>query len=151
MHSTVDRPLTSRAKSNEVLTMRLAILLAITVLAVALPALAVPSCPGYTVEGNNCTITLAHGWVAAGQGLDSIFTIYVPPNASGPVEFEVTDIKSSLGSSYTGYLGIKVGNPGEPGGMLLTLADVVAGGPNAVGLVNPGQLVQFAATQVCWD
>jgi hypothetical protein len=78
-------------------------------------------------------------------------TIYVPPNASGPIDFEVTALISSLGSAYTGYFGFKGNQPGNPGSAILTLADIVAGGPNSIGLVDPGQETQFLITQVCWD
>jgi hypothetical protein len=135
--------------------MKLPLPFAMTVLAAALPALAAPAapvCPApQVVEGNKCTVTVALGWIAAGQGIDSIFSIYVPPGVSGPVEFEVTDIKSSLGSAYTGYLGVVFNAAGQTGGTPLTLADIVAGAPDSIGTVDRGQLVQFAATQVCWD
>jgi hypothetical protein len=132
--------------------MKLRTLHVIAVLAAALPALAAPACPApQVVEGNNCTLTVALGWVAAGQGIDSIFTIYVPPGVSGPIDFEVTALSSSLGSAYSGYLGVVINTPGQTGGTPLTLADVVAGGPDSIGTVDPGLQVQFAATQVCWD
>lgn len=128
---------------------------AIAIFAAALPALAAPAplvCPApQVVDGNKCSVTVALGWIAAGQGIDSIFTIYVPPGVSGPVEFEITALSSSLGSAYNGYLGVMFSDPGDPGGMVLTLADVSAGGPDSLGEVNPGQLVQFVAKQVCWD
>lgn len=127
-------------------------LLAVTVLAAALPALAATSCPAPQVlAGSNCTLTTALGWITAGQGTQSVFTIYVPPAASGPVEIEVTALSSSLGSTYTGYLGFVGSQPGQPGSTQLTLTDLVKGGPNSIGFVNPGQGFQFLITQVCWD
>ena len=51
-------------------------------------------------------LTVALGWGIAGQGTDSVVTIYVPPSASGPVDVEVTGLYSNLGSAYTGIFGI---------------------------------------------
>jgi len=132
--------------------MKLGTLTTVTVLAAALPALAAPTCASpQVVQGNNCTLSTSLGWVAAGSGIASLLTIYVPPNASGPIDFEVTALNSSLGSAYTGYFGFKGNQPGNPGSAILTLADIVAGGPNSIGLVDPGQETQFLITQVCWD
>lgn len=132
--------------------MQLRSLFAITILAGVLPALAATSCPPpYGTVGNNCTFTSALGWLTAGQGTATIITIYVPPRASGPVDFEVTGVSSSLGTSYTGYLGLMASGVGRSVGKIITLSDVVAGGPNSIGQVGPGQLVQFQITQVCWD
>jgi len=126
--------------------MKLRALLAITVFAAALPALAAPTCPApYFVSGNNCAFATNFAWAAAGLGADSIVTFYVPPSASGPVTFQVTAFNSSLGSAYTGYLGIKVGAPGQPGSTVVTLSNA---NPTTV---NPGQAVQFLITQVCFD
>src|SRR6266853_2062032 len=112
-------------------------LLAISVFAVALPALAAPNCgPNYVVVGSNCAFATNFAWAAAGLGADSIVTFYVPPRASGPVSFQVTAFNSSLGSAYTGYLGIKVGTPGQPGSTVVTLSNA---NPTTV---NPGQAVQ---------
>jgi hypothetical protein len=127
-------------------------LLGLTVFAAALPALAATSCPPpYGTAGSNCTFTAALGWLAAGQGTATIITIYVPPRASGPVDFEITGLSSSLGTSYTGYLGIMASGVGQPGGKVVTLSDIVASGPNSIGPVHPGQLIQFQIAQVCWD
>jgi hypothetical protein len=97
--------------------------------------------------GNNCTFAAALGWLTAGQGTATIITIFVPPKASGPLDFEVTGLSSSLGNSYTGYLGLMVSGIGQPGGTILTLSDVA----HSIGQVHPGQLIQFQITQVCWD
>jgi hypothetical protein len=40
---------------------------------------------------------------------------------------------------------------GQPGGGVLTLTDIVAGAPEAIGQVPPGALIQFQITKVCWD
>ena len=80
----------------------------ITAFAAGLPALAAPNCNApQVVQGNNCTLTASLGWVIAGLGTDSVYTEYVPPNASGPVTFQITGMNSSLGSTYTGYFGVK--------------------------------------------
>jgi len=126
--------------------MKLRALLAISVFAAALPALAAPSCPApYFVSGNNCAFVTNFAWAAAGLGAASIVTLYVPPRASGPVTFQTMAFNSSLGSAYTGYLGIKVGAPGQPGSTVVTLSNA---NPTTV---NPGQAVQFLITQVCFD
>ena len=127
--------------------MKLRALLAISVFAAALTALAAPNCgPNYLVVGTNCGFATNVAWAAAGLGSDSILTYYVPPGASGPVTFQVTALNSSLGSVYAGYFGIVVSPPGQPDKFdVLTLSD-------AVGVtVNPGQTFQVAITQVCFD
>ena len=87
--------------------MNLRSLLAIIVLTAALPALAAPTCNApQVVSGNNCTLSAALGWGVAGLGTASIITIYVPPNASGPVDIEVTGMSSNMGSTYAGYFGL---------------------------------------------
>src|SRR5207249_960539 len=57
-------------------------------------------------------------------------------------------LASSLGSAYTGYLGVKVSTAdGIPIGTF-SLADIIASGAD----VNvPGRLRQVVITQVCWD
>ena len=132
--------------------MNLRSLLAIPVLAAALPALAAPTCPmPQVVQGNNCTLLTTAGWVIAGQGTATVFNMYVPPNASGPVSFDFTTLNSSLGSSYKGYLGFRANVPGEADSIIVTLQDVVAGGPDSIGHVNPGEQELFTVTEVCWD
>lgn len=117
----------------------------------ALPAFGATSCPAPQVlVGANCTFSVSLGWAAAGQGTDSILTIFVPPNASGPVTFHVTALNSSLGSTYTGYFGIRAGLVGQPD-QVLSLSDIVAGGSADIGSIPPGQVMQAAITQVCWD
>ena len=131
--------------------MKLRSLLAIPVLA-ALPALAAPNCQAPQVlQGNNCTLVTAAGWVIAGQGTATVFNIYVPPNATGPVRFDFTALNSSLGSGYTGYLGLRAGVPGQSDTEIVTLQDVVAGGSSSIGNVNPGEQELFVITEVCWD
>jgi hypothetical protein len=92
--------------------MKLRALFAITVLAAALPALAAPNCgPNYMVVGNNCGFLTNVAWGAAGLGANSILTLYVPPRASGPVTFQLMALNSSLGSAYTGFLGLNGQRP----------------------------------------
>ena len=132
--------------------MNLRLLFTALIFAAALPALAAPTCnPPQTVVGNNCVLTVALGWGIAGLGTDSIITIYVAPNASGPVDFEITGLNSSLGSAYTGYLGFKGNEIGQSDSVILTLADIVAGTNEAIGPIPPRGLLQFQITQVCWD
>lgn len=125
-------------------------ILVITALAAALPALAAPTCNApQVVQGNNCTLTAALGWVIAGLGTDSIYTEYVPPNASGPVTFQITGLSSSLGSSYNGYFAVKVSSlDGAQTFGPLTLSDILADGPD---ILSPGEMSQIRITQVCWD
>lgn len=117
----------------------------------ALPLLAATSCPPPQVlAGSNCTLLTGIGWGTAGLGADSVFTIYLPPAASGPVNFHITGLSSSLGSAYTGYFGIVVKAPNIPGGQVqVTLADILAG--NDIGNLVPGEEKRFSITQVCWD
>ena len=131
--------------------MNLRSLFTLTIFAAALPALAVTCNNGQVVVGNNCVFTVALGWGIAGLGTDSVVTIYVPPSASGPVDVEVTGLYSNLGSAYTGYLGFKGNDLGQPVGGIVTLSDIVAGAGDAIGTVLPRQLIQFQITQVCWD
>ena len=95
--------------------MKLRALLAITVFATALPALAALNCAPYAVVGSNCAFLTNFAWAAAGLGADSILTFYVPPEASGPVNFRLTAMSSSLGSAYTGYIGVLAGPPDNRG------------------------------------
>jgi hypothetical protein len=127
--------------------MKLRTLFAITAFAAALPALALNCAPNYTVIGTNCAFFTNFAWAAAGGGADSIVTLYVPPEASGPVNFQITGLSSSMGSAYTGYLGIMAGELGQPG-KILTFADILANEP---GDVFPGKAQQFLVSQVCWD
>lgn len=121
--------------------MRLRALLAISIFAAALPALAL-NCAPYAVVGSNCAFFTNFAWAAAGLGADSIVTLYVPPEASGPVNFQITALSSSLGSAYTGYLGIMAGPLGQPG-QIFTLAGILASEP---GDVFPGTALQFVVT-----
>jgi hypothetical protein len=131
--------------------MNLRSLFTLTIFAAALPALAVTCNNPQVAVGNNCVLTVALGWGIAGQGTDSVITIYVPPSASGPVDIEVTGLYSNLGSAYTGYLGFKGNGVGESDSGILTLADIVAGANEAIGTLSPRDIIQFQITQVCWD
>ncbi len=125
-------------------------ILFITVLTAGLPALAAPNCNApQVVQGNNCTLTASLGWVIAGLGTNSLYTEYVPPNATGPVSFQITALNSSLGSSYNGYFGVKVSSlDGTQTEGPFTLSDILAEGPD---IVSPGEMQQTFITQVCWD
>jgi hypothetical protein len=127
-------------------------LFALGVLTAALPALAAPTCnAGQTVVGNNCVFTLALGWITAGNGTDAVFGVYAPPNITGPLDIEITGMSSSLGDAYKGYLGFVGNSIDDPQSQQLTLADLVAGTPEAIGVVSPGSGFQFQITKVCWD
>jgi len=110
-----------------------------------------PQCtPPYFVQGNSCAVNLTLGWNTAGQGTQSVLTIYVPPSASGPVIFHITALTSSLGTAYTGYLGVKVNSPGKPP-QIVTLNDIKEGAPGDINAVSPGQGFQSVISEVCWD
>lgn len=127
-------------------------LIALSVLAAAVSVYAAPTCNApQVVVGNNCVLTVNLGWVTAGGGTQSLFNIWVPPNATGPVDVEVTNMKSSLGDSYTGYLGFVSGEPGANGSVQVTLADILPGAPGSIGSIFPGTGGQFLLTKVCWD
>jgi hypothetical protein len=121
----------------------------VAILAAGLPALAAPTCnPPQVVQGDNCTLSVSLGWVIAGLGTDSVYTLYVPPNASGPVSFQVTAFNSNLGNNYQGYLGIKVSNvDGSQTEGPFAISDI-AGDPD---VVFPGEQSQILITQICWD
>lgn len=113
---------------------------------------ATPTCnPPQVVQGGNCTLTVNLPWATAGLGMQSMLTVYVPPNASGPVTFHVVGLSSSLGSSYTGYFGFRGGGTGSSNSHILTLADITTGAPGDIGQIAPGQGFSSTVTQVCWD
>src|ERR1700761_8661393 len=119
-------------------------LFALGVLAAALPALAAPTCnAGQTVVGNNCVLTVALGWITAGNGTDAILGVYVPSNITGPLEIEVTGLSSSLGDAYKGYFGFMGNAVGDTQTQILTLSDLVAGTPGSIGVVSQGSGFQF--------
>ena len=125
--------------------MKLRALLAISIFAAGLPALAAPNCGNFIVVGNNCGVYTNFAWAAAGGGADSILTFYVPPEASGPVIFQLTALNSSLGSAYTGFLGIMGSEIGKPGSQVLTVANA------GTKPQSPGRAKQILITQVCFD
>lgn len=109
---------------------------------------AAPNCPSPQVlNGNNCALASSLGWVTAGLGTESVITFYVPPAASGAIDFQVTALNSSLGSAYTGYFGFMVDIPGL-GSQIVSFSDINSGGGT---LVMPGQEMQFLIRKVCWD
>lgn len=119
-------------------------------LAAALPVLAAPTCNApQVVQGDNCTLLVSLGWVIAGRGTDSVYTVFAPPSASGPVNFQVTALHSNLGSSYAGYLGLKVRDvDGTDIAGPLTLSEILSFGGDTV---SPGEQGQVVITEVCWD
>lgn len=126
--------------------MKRRVLFALTILAAALPAFAAPTCPAPQVaQGSNCTLSVTFGWAAAGLGTQSIIQLYVPPTASGPVTWTLTAINSSLGSTYSGFMGITVQGFSPGPGIPVTVGTL----PSDV--LNPGQYDFFRVAQVCWD
>jgi hypothetical protein len=126
--------------------MKRRVLFALTILAAALPAMAAPTCPAPQVaQGSNCTLLVTLGWASAGQGTQSIIQTYVPPTASGPVTWTLTTIKSSLGNTYTGFMGITVQGFSPGPGIPITVSTF----PQEV--LSPGQYDFFRVAQVCWD
>lgn len=111
-----------------------------------------PAClAGQFIQGNFCAVTSTLGWNTAGQGTASVLTVYVPGSASGPVIFHITALTSSLGTAYTGYLGLQVVvAPGQPA-QILTLNDIKEGAPGDINAIFPGQGFSTAATNLCWD
>lgn len=127
-------------------------LLAIAVLGIALPALAQTCTSPQVPVAGNCTLVTILGWAAAGGGTQSVINFYVPPNAIGPINFEVTGLSSSLGSAYTGYFGILVGAPGQPGSYgVQTLADLISNTSDNNNQIYPATSNSVLITQVCWD
>jgi len=126
--------------------MKLGGVLAITVFAAALTAFAAPTCPAPQVaQGSNCTLSVTLGWAAAGLGTQSILQFYVSPTASGPVTWTLTAINSSLGSTYTGFMGITVQGFSPGPGIPITVASAT---PD---VLNPGGYDVIRVAQVCWD
>lgn len=112
----------------------------------ALPALAAPNCPAPQIPLDvNCTLTVTAGWGIAGLGTASVLTAYLPPSASGPVTINIKALNSNLGNSYTGFLGVMVGTPGQAGSSVLTADSSVPA------ILLPGKAFQLVMTQVCWD
>jgi hypothetical protein len=127
-------------------------LFALGVLAAALPAFAAPTCnAGQTVVGNNCVLTVALGWITAGNGTDAILGVYVPPNVTGPIDMEITGLSSSLGDAYKGYFGFIVNTVGLSDTKQVTLNDLVAGAPSSIGSIPGGGGFQAQITKICWD
>ncbi len=132
--------------------MKLRMLFVLVIFALTLPAFAVPNCPApYVVIGNNCAFNTTLGWVVGGLGTQTVLTFYVPPNVTGPITYHITGMSSSLGTAYSGYLGFKGKQPGDPGTVQLTLSDIVAGAANDIGSLPAGSDLQFIVAQVCWD
>jgi hypothetical protein len=127
--------------------MRLQTFLVATVLGAVL-SLAAPNCPPPQVRaGNNCALASSLGWATAGMGTESVITFYVPPSASGAIDFQVTALNSSLGNAYTGYFGFMVDIPGL-GSQVVSFSDISSGDGT---LVMPGQAMRFLIRQLCWD
>jgi hypothetical protein len=109
-----------------------------------LPAFAAPSCGTYQIVGNQCATTMTLGWATAGLGTDSIVEWAVPLTVSAPVTFQLTQLNSSLGASYTGYFGVYASVGGGPF-QVYTLAN------SSLTTLNPGQGIIIQVTQVCFD
>lgn len=124
--------------------MKLRALLAITIFAATLPALAQPNCGSYLVVGFQCARVAYFGWGVAGYGADSTITLYAPASLTAPASFQITHLNSSQGMAYSGFFGILSSiNGSQP--RVLTVANA--------GLVteSPGQGANISITQACFD
>jgi hypothetical protein len=108
------------------------------------PGLAL-SCGSYQVVGSQCARTVYLGWGIGGLGGNSTIVLYVPGTVSAPVTFQLNQLNSSLGTSYSGTFGVMaaLGVNGTPA--LLTLANQT---PYSL---NPGRGTALTISQVCFD
>jgi hypothetical protein len=108
------------------------------------PALA-QSCGSYKVVGTQCARTVYFGWGTAGLGTNSSVVLYVPGTVSAPVTFQLTQLNSSLGTSYSGFFGVMSAPNQAAPPALLTAANAT---PNSL---NAGQGAALVITQVCFN
>jgi len=125
--------------------MKTRITIAILILAAAIPA-AAQSCGSYQTVGNQCAMNIILPWATAGLGTDSLLTFFVPPTVSASVTFSLTQLNSSLGSSYTGYFGIFGGGVGSSKPPSVSTA---ASAKSFTLSPGGGGILQFTA--VCFD
>jgi hypothetical protein len=102
------------------------------------------SCENYTPVGQLCSRTVVFGWGTAGQGTQSVIDYISRPAASGPVTFQITQINSSLGTSYSGYFGITMSTGGAP-------ASTYTSGTIPAATLQPGATSQTVVSQACFD
>jgi len=102
------------------------------------------NCENYTPAGQQCSRTVFFGWGTAGMTTQSVISFLSRPAASGPISFQITQVNSSLGSSYSGYFGITISANGAPPATM-TASQI----PPVV--VQPGALSQVLVTQTCFD
>jgi hypothetical protein len=122
---------------------RLPALLAVTCVISALPAMGA-SCGSYAVVGSNCVRTVVLGWGVAGGGAQSVITFLGNTAASAPVNFAISKLTSSLGTSYTGYFGVATTVNGVSTGSLTATTFTPVS-------VAPGLGGQVTISQTCFD
>jgi hypothetical protein len=105
---------------------------------------AAANCENYTPVGLQCSRTVIFGWGAAGLGTQSVIALVSRPTASGPVQFQITQINSSLGTGYTGFFGIALSANGG------TASTYSSGTVPAVTL-QPGTESLFMVSQTCFN
>lgn len=124
--------------------MKLRILFAILILAAAVPVFAAPNCGTYQVVGSQCATNIVFAWGTAGLGTDSLITIYVPPAVSAPVTYQLTQLNSSIGTSYAGFFGVDIALLGNaPKVVTPATASALTPGPGQGGILH--------ITGVCFD
>jgi hypothetical protein len=105
--------------------------------------IAAADCGSYTTVGTQCSRTVIFGWGAAGAGAQSVIAFVSRPAASGPVKFQVTQLNSSLGLSYSGYVGIAASANGAP-------ASTYSGSTFPAVTLQPGTESLWTVSQVCF-
>jgi hypothetical protein len=124
--------------------MKSQVLVACWLFAAALPAFAAPSCGTYAVVGSQCARTVYLGWGIAGLSTQSWINVYAPPTVSAPVTFQMTQLNSSLGTSYTGFFGVRT-NMNSSGAVLTTAASPISF------MAQPGQGAYWIVGATCFN
>lgn len=123
--------------------MKLQALLASSIFAAALPAIAA-NCAPYQSVGTQCARTVYLGWGIAGQGTASVITVYAPPTVSGPITFQMIQLNSSRGTAYTGFFGIMT-NINNTTAVLTTQASPISF------TAQPGQGTFWTVNRTCFN
>jgi hypothetical protein len=119
-------------------------LVASLLFAAALPAFGAPNCGTYAVVGSQCARTVYLGWGIAGQSTQSWLNVYAPPSVSAPITFQMTALNSSLGTSYTGFFGVK-SNRQSTTDVLTTAASPISF------TAQPGQGTYWVISNTCFN
>ena len=122
------------------LSMRLMLLGALLASGIAAAA----NCENYTPAGTQCSRTVIFGWGAAGLGTQSVIALVSRPAASGPVQFQIAQINSSLGTGYAGFFGISLSANGAP-------ASTYTSGTVPAVTLQPGTESLFVVSQTCFN